>query len=343
SILTDLQVTPTKPGRMIKPYLSHRFIANCFKAGNLKMEVKQTVTRAFLHQGCLREGCGKGDFTCLRESVKAKLGFSMFSCTLDTESSSLFDSYSSMIGASVHTLGAQTIFGALSTHADIEVVVSTLESESLEALSTDEAFSRQLKAELNANINWNDVIEQVKISERQNNAVMRYQALKRKRLTEAQEKKNIMIYLKNMAGFKMNFFKRMNYSEIRTLFEKHYNSNQAFLERVGEEVTIQEKEIKEEGNKRQGESLEQEIAKKKRMDEEAEELKRHLQIMANDDDDVYTEDTPLASKVPVVNYQIHHENNKPYSKIIKADRTHELFFSFITLLKNFNREDLETL
>nr|GEY68614.1 hypothetical protein [Tanacetum cinerariifolium] len=40
SILTDLQVTPTKPGRMTKPYSSHRFIANCFNAGNLKMEVK---------------------------------------------------------------------------------------------------------------------------------------------------------------------------------------------------------------------------------------------------------------------------------------------------------------
>nr|GEV86734.1 zf-CCHC domain-containing protein/DUF4219 domain-containing protein/UBN2 domain-containing protein [Tanacetum cinerariifolium] len=40
SILTDLQVTPTKPGRMTKPYSSHRFIANCFNAGNLKIEVK---------------------------------------------------------------------------------------------------------------------------------------------------------------------------------------------------------------------------------------------------------------------------------------------------------------
>nr|GEV13869.1 hypothetical protein [Tanacetum cinerariifolium] len=40
SILTDLQVTQTKPGRMTKPYSSHRFIANCFNAGKLKIEVK---------------------------------------------------------------------------------------------------------------------------------------------------------------------------------------------------------------------------------------------------------------------------------------------------------------
>nr|GEX17613.1 hypothetical protein [Tanacetum cinerariifolium] len=40
SILTDSKVTPTKHGRMTKPYSSPHFIANCFNAGYLKMEVK---------------------------------------------------------------------------------------------------------------------------------------------------------------------------------------------------------------------------------------------------------------------------------------------------------------
>ncbi|GJZ84515.1 hypothetical protein Tco_0649854 [Tanacetum coccineum] len=40
SILTDSKVTPIKHGRMTKPYSSPRFIANCFNAGYLKMEVK---------------------------------------------------------------------------------------------------------------------------------------------------------------------------------------------------------------------------------------------------------------------------------------------------------------
>nr|GFC67687.1 hypothetical protein [Tanacetum cinerariifolium] len=106
----------------------------------------------------------------------------------------------------------------------------------------------------------------------------------------------MMIYLKNVASFKMDFFNGMTYSEIRPIFEKHYNSIQSLLEKKEEEVKVQEKDIKEEDSKRQGESLEQEIAKKQMMDEEAEELKRHLQIMANDDDDVFTEATPLASK-----------------------------------------------
>ncbi|GJW83706.1 hypothetical protein Tco_0156851 [Tanacetum coccineum] len=40
SILTDSKFTPTKHGQMINPYSSPRFIANCFNAGYLKMEVK---------------------------------------------------------------------------------------------------------------------------------------------------------------------------------------------------------------------------------------------------------------------------------------------------------------
>nr|GEU54458.1 hypothetical protein [Tanacetum cinerariifolium] len=50
SILTDLQVTPTKPGQMTKPYSSHRFIANCFNVGNLKMEMKLAIILKRLRQ-----------------------------------------------------------------------------------------------------------------------------------------------------------------------------------------------------------------------------------------------------------------------------------------------------
>nr|GEU57704.1 hypothetical protein [Tanacetum cinerariifolium] len=82
---------------------------------------------------------------------------------------------------------------------------------------------------------------------------------------------------------------------------------------------------------------------KQRIDEEVEELKTHLQIVPNDKDDVYTEATPLALKVYVVDYQIYTEHNKPYYKIIRVDGTHQLFLSFISLLRNFDKEDLEML
>nr|GEU33085.1 hypothetical protein [Tanacetum cinerariifolium] len=113
-------------------------------------------------------------------------------------------------------------------------------------IEQDEAFARELEAELNANINWNDVMEQ--------------------------ERKNMMIYLKNMAGFKMDFFRGMTYSDIRPIFKKHHSLNQAFLERVEEEVTGHE----EERSKRKDDSLEKRATKKQRIDEETEKLKRHL-------------------------------------------------------------------
>nr|GEZ46479.1 hypothetical protein [Tanacetum cinerariifolium] len=161
-------------------------------------------------------------------------------------------------------------------------------------IEQDEAFARELEAELNVNINWNDVIDQVKRKERQDNTVMRYQALKRKPITKAQARKNMM----------------------------------AFLEKG-------EKEIEEEESKRKSENLEQKAAKKQKIDEEkaakkqkideeVEELKTHLQIVPNDENDLYTEATPVALKVPVVDYQIHHEHNKPFYKIIKADGTHQM-------------------
>nr|GEU31924.1 retrovirus-related Pol polyprotein from transposon TNT 1-94 [Tanacetum cinerariifolium] len=83
--------------------------------------------------------------------------------------------------------------------------------------------------------------------------------------------------------------------------------------------------------------------KRRKQNEEVEDLKRHLEIMPDEDDDVYTEATLLARKVPVVDYEIIELNNKPYYKIIRADGTHHLYISFLTLLKNFIREDLEAL
>nr|GEY70522.1 hypothetical protein [Tanacetum cinerariifolium] len=177
---------------------------------------------------------------------------------------------------------------------------------------------------------------------------MKYQALKRKLLTEAQVRRNMIMYLKNMAGYKMDHFKGMSYDEIRPLFEKHYNYNQAFLNEVNEGVKVLEKEVSQEkeeveSSKREGESLEQEIIKKQKMEQETEELKNHLQIVLDDDDDVYTDATPLALKIPIIDYKIHTKRNIPYFKIIRADGNRRLFMSFNTMLKSFNREDLESL
>nr|GFA24697.1 hypothetical protein [Tanacetum cinerariifolium] len=102
----------------------------------------------------------------------------------------------------------------------------------------------------------------------------------------------MMVYLKNIVGFKIDFFKGMSYDDIRPIFEKHFNSIVGFLEKG-------EKELEEEANKaikRKSESSKEKVAKKQKIDEEVEELKTHLQIISNDEDDVFTKATPLALK-----------------------------------------------
>nr|GEW29813.1 hypothetical protein [Tanacetum cinerariifolium] len=167
----------------------------------------------------------------------------------------------------------------------------------------------------------------LKRSEKLIDDVMKYQALKIKPLTEAQAKRNMIVYLKNMANYKMNYFKGISYDEIRPLFEKYYNYNHVFLNEVYEGIKVlekevrQEKEVEVESSKTKGESLEQEIAKKQKIEQETEELKKNLQIVL-DDDDVYADATPLASKILIINYKTHTEINSPYFKIIRANGNH---------------------
>nr|GEW49497.1 hypothetical protein [Tanacetum cinerariifolium] len=90
----------------------------------------------------------------------------------------------------------------------------------------------------------------------------------------------------------------------------------------------------------------QKAAKRRKLHEQAkedEDLKKQLEVVINEDDDVFIEATPIGRKVPVVDYEIVMINNKPKYKIIMVDGTHQLYISFLTLLKNFDREDLEDL
>nr|GEV50768.1 hypothetical protein [Tanacetum cinerariifolium] len=172
-------------------------------------------------------------------------------------------------------------------------------------IKQDEKYVRELQAELNKNIDWDEAIDYVKKKAKEDPTVKRYQVLKRKPQTEVQARKNMMVYLKNVAGFKMDYFKGMSYDDI------------------------------------------QKAVKRQKLDERVEELKRHLQIVPNEDDDVYTEATLLARKVPVVDYQIIKLNNKPYYKIIRADDTYQLYpknfsddFLLVTLGEMFKKPDI---
>nr|GEW88693.1 hypothetical protein [Tanacetum cinerariifolium] len=137
--------------------------------------------------------------------------------------------------------------------------------------------------------------------------IKRYHGYKKKPQSESKAHKNMIAYLKNT-----------------------------------EEMEKEKKEIIKSIN----ETPAQKATKRKRLREQAKEdenLKKQLEVVVDEDDDVFIEAIPIGRKIPAVNYEIVMINNKPRYKIIRADDTHQLYTSFITLLKNFDREDLEDL
>nr|GEY75868.1 reverse transcriptase domain-containing protein [Tanacetum cinerariifolium] len=196
--------------------------------------------------------------------------------------------------------------------------------------------------EINKDIDWDAVIDYVKQKSMGNQYIKRYYGMKKKPQTEGEARKNMMSYLKNTAGYKMDFFKGMLYDKIRPIFQARFDANMRFLFKTKEEIEEEDQEIIKSIN----ETPTQKAAKRKKLNKEAQkakDLKKHLEIVNDEDDDVFIESTPLGRKVPVVDYQIVMINNKPRYKIIKVDETHQLYISFKILLKNFDREDLEDL
>nr|GEV78390.1 hypothetical protein [Tanacetum cinerariifolium] len=107
-------------------------------------------------------------------------------------------------------------------------------------IKQDEKYARELEAELNRTIYWDEVIEHVKMKAKEDPTVKRYQALKRKPQTEAQVRKTMMVYLKNVVGFKMDYFKEMSNDDIRLIFERYFDSNVSFLQKIEEQIKEEE-------------------------------------------------------------------------------------------------------
>ncbi|GKA26827.1 putative ribonuclease H-like domain-containing protein, partial [Tanacetum coccineum] len=147
-------------------------------------------------------------------------------------------------------------------------------------------------------------------------AAIRAQEKRNKPPTKAQKRKIMSTYLKNMAGYKHNQLKNKSFDDIQKLFDKAMKR------------------------------LEQESSKKQKLEEdkESEELKKCLEIVPDDGDDVTIDATPLAVKSPsIVDWKIHKEGKKSYYQIIRADGSSKMYLVFSHMLKIFDREDLETL
>nr|GEZ95637.1 hypothetical protein [Tanacetum cinerariifolium] len=229
----------------------------------------------------------------------------------------------------------------------------------------DAEYARKLQEEINKeheesykNIDWNAALDHVQSKEPQ--YIKRYHGIKKKPQTESEARKNMISYLKNTEGYKIDFFKGMKYDEIEE-DELHaakpipaakpktltITTAPAVSTRRRKRVVIRDPEeelhtdtrtktptVKDKGKgiliedpkpmKKKDQTREemekedeeiiksineipaQKAAKRRKLGEEAQEaddLRRNLEIVQDEDDDVFVEAIPLAQKVSVVDYQ----------------------------------------
>nr|GEW60523.1 hypothetical protein [Tanacetum cinerariifolium] len=151
--------------------------------------------------------------------------------------------------------------------------------------------------------------------------IRKYQNLKRKPIFVAQARKNIIVYMKNMAGYKIAHFKGMTYDQVRHIFEREYNKVQTFLKPDRDEEPTKKRVSKK--------TLLQESFKKLRAEVEVSVFEFKVEA--------------LQVKYPLIDWEIYSEGSRTYWKIIKVGGIIQAYRSFEDMLKDFDREDLDTL
>nr|GEU30215.1 hypothetical protein [Tanacetum cinerariifolium] len=160
-------------------------------------------------------------------------------------------------------------------------------------------------------IDWNAIAEQ--IQEKHFDNIKKYQSLKRKPVSIAQARKNMIIYLKNMVRYKMEHFRGMTYD--KESFKKLKAIKVSGSESTHDTPTNDLKKISEE------------------------DVKNMLEIVPISEFKV----DALQVKYPLIDWEIHFEGSRSYWKIIRVGGITEAYQIFKDMLKGFDREDLDVL
>ncbi|GJT75760.1 hypothetical protein Tco_1042485 [Tanacetum coccineum] len=232
-----------------------------------------------------------------------------------------------------------------------------VDEEERAQIARDEEIARQLlaldeeratsKPKTTKDIDWNDP------------SVQKYWDLKNKPKSEAQARKNMIVYLKNQSNYKMKDFKGMSYDEIRLIFEKVWDFNHNFVpmdleiekekKKPAEFQEIEEEQIEKDTSKKTTGKRKKYLprrrtrstAKKQKVeqDDEKEELKNYLDIVPREDVAVDVES--LSTKYPIVDWKTYTlSENFMYYKIIRGDGSSKNYKILSEMLYDFDRQDV---
>nr|GEX60179.1 hypothetical protein [Tanacetum cinerariifolium] len=242
----------------------------------------------------------------------------------------MFDAYQDLGGEEVFV--AQQDENVVEKEVDVsQVQVTTITTTS--TISIDEVALAQALAEL-------QVEEQQKLNDEEKETLFMQLLEKRRKFfaakrakekrnkppTQAQQRKIMCTYLKNMEGKKLTDLKNKSFDSIQKMFDRAFKKVNIFVDYRAElvEESFKKAEAKvmvQESSKRAGTELEQE-----------------------NEEGVAIEAIPLAFKPrSIVDWKIQKGGMKSYYKIIRADGSSKIYLIFSHMLKDFDREDMENL
>ncbi|GJW00018.1 hypothetical protein Tco_1555269 [Tanacetum coccineum] len=171
-------------------------------------------------------------------------------------------------------------------------------------------------------------------------AMLRYHAQQNRSFSKAEVRKNMCMYLKNQGGYKQSHFKRMSYEDIKPIFKRVWDQNQAFVPKDFEieKEPSRGSRKKTLARKRASEKQSEEGAKRQKMedDTEKEELKAYLDIVPGEEFAMDVES--LSTKYPIVDWKTHIlTENFMYYQIIRADGSSKNYKIFSEMIDDFDR------
>ncbi|GKB76308.1 putative ribonuclease H-like domain-containing protein [Tanacetum coccineum] len=150
-------------------------------------------------------------------------------------------------------------------------------------------------------------------------AVLRYHAQLNRPYSVAEVRKNMVMYLKNQGGYKMNYFKGMKYEDIRHIFEKVWDQIQSFAPMDSEK----EKDSEKKGSRKKS------LARKRAGEKQSEEIPREEFAM---------EIESFATKYLIVDWKTHVLIEYfMYYQIFRADGSAKNYKIFGEMLDDFDR------
>nr|GEX16615.1 hypothetical protein [Tanacetum cinerariifolium] len=114
------------------------------------------------------------------------------------------------------------------------------ESSAKTPTETSSKDKEKLQEEIKQDIDWEVAMDHVKQKAKEEPFIQRYQVMKKRPQTETQARRNMIRYLKNTAGFRLDYFKGMNYDDIHPIFMAKYNANMEFLLKSKEQMQEEE-------------------------------------------------------------------------------------------------------